>query len=130
MTTSAAPETINEIRKRYAQLERRKRPFFLNSDYSLTDLASHLKVNRTYASRFINNNFGVSFPVHLQNLRLAKAIELMKEQPCRPLVEIARAAGFNCDLSFRRSFIRRYGVLPSQFGTQECGQRQGGETTD
>ena len=97
----------------YNRMLRQPNSFYLDPDYTLERFAADLHVNRTYASRFSNEELGMPFRILLQKLRLKHAVELMKYRDMR-LTDIAKASGFATDISFRRAFVSEFGHNPSE----------------
>lgn len=108
-------DTSKEIGQRYALLLGEERPFFTNRNYSINDFAAALGTNRSYASRFVNTELGVTFPVLLNKLRLAHLIRRKSENPKACIKSLAVECGFNCPFSLRRAFQKEYGMLPSEY---------------
>lgn len=100
--------------QRYMKMLGQSRPFFLNADYNLEQFTKDLQTNRAYASRFVNNTLGTTFPKLLQSLRLAHAERLMHTFPEMKLSEIWQSSGFNNAVSFRRIFFNKHGQTPSE----------------
>lgn len=109
------PNTIKEIKQRYMQLLSEKEPFFLDRNYSIIQFAADLGTNRSYASKFVNEELGVTFPTLLNSLRLAHFVRLKKENPKTPIRTLADNCGFNCPLSLRRAFVKEYGTTPNKY---------------
>ena len=107
--------TSKEIRQKYMQLLSEKEPFFLDKNYSIIQLAADLGTNRSYASKFVNKELGVTFPTLLNSLRLSHFIKLKKENPKAKISTLAAYCGFNCMLSFRRTFVKEYGTTASKY---------------
>lgn len=107
--------TAKDIRQRYMQLLNEKKPFFLDKNYSIIQFAADLGTNRSYASKFVNEELGVKFPYLLNSLRLAHFVKLKSENPQARISTLADYCGFNCTLSFRRAFVKRYGVTASDY---------------
>lgn len=111
----AKEPTIKQLQRRYKELLSRKPEFYLRPDYTINDFAEDLGTNRTYASRFSNQVYGVHFCILLQDLRLNRLMKLMKKNPDRSATRVALSIGFTCAISFRRAFVRRYGYLPTEY---------------
>lgn len=107
--------TAKDIRQRYMQLLNEKKPFFLDKNYSIIQFAADLGTNRSYASKFVNEELGVKFPYLLNSLRLAHFVKLKSENPQARISTLADHCGFNCTLSFRRAFVKKYGVTASDY---------------
>ena len=106
---------LKEIRKAYMQLLTTKPLFFTAADYSIEQFAADLGTNRSYASRFVNRELGVTFPVLLNKLRIAHLIRRKSENPKACMKSLAEECGFNCPFSLRRAFQKEYGMLPSEY---------------
>lgn len=80
----------------------------------LADLAAEFKLNSSYISALLSRTIGIPFHRYLDELRLAKAKELLRE-PTHRVSEAARAAGYANPNHFRSIFKVREGVSPSQW---------------
>lgn len=109
--------TIHELRRRYKEIEERETPFFLDPAYNLETFAKDMRVNRSYASRFINEEFGISFPVKMNEMRLDYLLRLRRNNPKVPWKTLLRASGFSSEITFRRAFKKKYDFLPRNFNT-------------
>lgn len=67
---------------------------YLDSGFSTTDMASQLGINRTYFSRMMQAEFGMTFSDYLQDLRLKHAQQLLLTTDLKQ-EEIAEQSGFN-----------------------------------
>lgn len=108
-------DTSKEIKQKYMQLLSEKEPFFLDKNYSIIQFATDLGTNRSYASKFVNEELGVTFPTLLNSLRLSYFIKLKDENPKVCISTLAASCGFNCALSFRRTFVKEYGTTPGAY---------------
>lgn len=106
---------LKEIRRMYILLLAAKPPFFTAADYSIEQFAADLGTNRSYASRFVNKELGVTFPTLLNKFRLAHFIKLKNEQPDATIQQLAKECGFYNTFSFRRSFKAEYGTTPGEY---------------
>jgi AraC-like DNA-binding protein len=61
--------------KKVRKICKRERPH-LNSHLKITDFARDVGTNRTYLSRYINENYGMNFSTYINRLRLAEMKEL------------------------------------------------------
>lgn len=113
------------IRKRYLTLLGNNPPFFTNKDYTIGQFAADLGTNRSYASRFVNKELGMTFSTLLNKLRLAHFIRQKSERPDATIGELAKECGFNNAFSFRRSFKAEYGKTPSEYMKERFVKKQG-----
>lgn len=108
-------EWKKKISERYAALLSEASPFFLKQDYDIEEFANDLVTNRSYASRFVKEVLGTSFPTLLNKLRLAYIIRTKHENPKEPIYRLAAAAGYKNAHSFRRAFYREHNMMPRAF---------------
>lgn len=106
---------INTIKSRYIRLMSKEPPFFTDSNYTIEQFAADLGTNRSYASRFVNKELGMTFSTLLNKLRLAHFIKLKSERPNATIGQLAKECGFNNAFSLRRAFLKEYGMLPSEY---------------
>jgi two-component system response regulator YesN len=78
---------------------------------SLDDLASAMKMNASYLSALFSQTTGVTFHHFLEEVRLSKAKELLRD-PRNRVGEVARAAGYASPDSFRHAFKADEGLSP------------------
>jgi AraC-like DNA-binding protein len=78
----------------------------------LSDLARALDLNAAYVSDLFSRTVGVTFHHYLEELRLAKAKELLRD-PRKRVAEVARAVGYTNPNHFRSVFSLRVGRPPS-----------------
>ena len=88
---------------------------YLNPELTLNDVARLIGTNRSYLSDYFNHECNTSFNDYINNLRLTHAENLLTTQHELPIEEIASAAGFNSISTFRRAFIKRHELTPSQY---------------
>ena len=89
---------------------------YIHEHYShpiqLADLAAALNLNPAYVSNLFSITVGVTFHHYLEELRLAKAKELLRD-PRKRVCEVARAVGYTNPNHFRNVFSVRVGTSPS-----------------
>ena len=89
--------------------------------------AEAFSLSEGYFSRFFKKMMGRSFSDCLEELRLKKAKELMRDTEAT-MEEIAGKVGYGNDATFRRAFKRVYGIAPNQWKQtmkEEDGERNG-----
>lgn len=79
---------------------------------SLGEVADTLRMNPTYLSSLFSKTAGVTFHCYLDEVRLAKAEELL-QQTCIPVREVACAVGYATSNHFREVFKAREGLSPT-----------------
>lgn len=91
---------------------------YLYKNYSesvnLNDLADYLYLTPQYVSKFIKDHFKITFQNLLVEIRLNKAIELLKNETYT-ITRIAYNCGFTNLQSFNNSFKKKYGKSPSKY---------------
>jgi AraC-like DNA-binding protein len=78
---------------------------------SLCELASAMKMNASYLSALFSQTTGVTFRQFLEEVRLSKARELLRD-PQNRVGEVARAAGYASPDAFRHAFKAHEGRSP------------------
>jgi two-component system response regulator YesN len=78
---------------------------------NLKDLASAMKMNASYLSALFSQTTGVTFHQFLENIRLFKAKELLRD-PRNRVGEVACAVGYASPDSFRHAFKAHEGLSP------------------
>lgn len=74
---------------------------YLNPQLKLSDVARQVGTNRTYLSRFFNQEKQMTFFDYVNNLRVEHAVGLLQKSNLR-LNVIAEQSGFNSISTFRR----------------------------
>ncbi len=91
---------------------------YLNPEFSISDLSSKLKVNRTYISKAVNGYLKEeNFKAYINSLRTKKVLLLLADDQNDKytLEALYEIAGFNSRNSFNRSFLKLTGVTPSYY---------------
>jgi two-component system response regulator YesN len=77
----------------------------------LDELASAMKMNASYLSTLFSRTTGVTFHHFLEEVRLSKAKELLRD-PRNRIGEVAYATGYASPDSFRHAFKAHEGFSP------------------
>lgn len=88
---------------------------FLNSELALNDVARLIGTNRSYLSEYFNHELSTTFSDYVNNWRISHAESLIVSNCSSSIEEIAVSSGFNSISTFRRAFIKKHGVTPSQY---------------
>lgn len=107
-------DVMDTIKNRYVKLMGTEPPFFTDCNYTIEQFAADLGTNRSYASKFVNQELGVNFYTLLSKLRLAHFMKLYGNEKKCNISSLAKRSGFNNVFSFRRAFRREYGTTPSE----------------
>ncbi|MCA6075215.1 helix-turn-helix transcriptional regulator [Fulvivirga sedimenti] len=81
--------------------------------YTVSDLASDLRISRVQLHRKIKKITGKSSSHHIRERKLRRAFQLLKESG-KSVTEIAYEVGFNNLSYFARSFREMYHYNPSE----------------
>lgn len=87
---------------------------YLNPQLKLSDVATMINSNRTYVSRFFNNDYGKTFFEFVNEYRVKYAMILLQTSN-EKLELIAEQSGFNSRQSFHRVFSKMLGCTPEQY---------------
>jgi AraC-like DNA-binding protein len=78
----------------------------------LHDLAAAMDLNASYVSALFSSTLGVTFHHYLEELRLARAQDFLRD-PVKRVSEVAYAVGYSSPKHFRYAFTTRLGLPPS-----------------
>lgn len=81
---------------------------------SLGEVAQALDMNASYLSTLFARTTGLAFHAYLDELRLAKAKELLRD-PRLPIAQVACECGYASDDWFRHAFKAHTGLSPSEW---------------
>lgn len=84
---------------------------YADSLLCLSKISDEFNISETYFSHLFKDKTGVNFSIYLENIRMTKAMELIKSGDV-PLNEVYEAVGYNNSNSFRRAFKKVYGTTP------------------
>jgi len=93
-----------KIKSKLKLIEEKK--LYLLQDFDLTMCAKELNLPYHHLSYFLNQNFGISFASYRNNLRMDKAISLIKEGflDGKTIQALSRTCGFASRSSFSKTF--------------------------
>jgi AraC-like DNA-binding protein len=86
----------------------------VNSACRLDDVAKNLRVSRSYLSRLVFKETGVTFNRHLQLARMNTAARLLQESELS-IKEISSGTGYEHVPSFDRQFRSHFNLTPGDF---------------
>lgn len=86
---------------------------YSDSGLCLAQIGSIFKVSEGYLSSLFKEYAGVNFTDYLEDIRIKKACELLKEKNAT-VNAIAEAVGYNSAQVFRRAFKRVTGISPKE----------------
>jgi len=91
---------------------------WLNPSITINDIAQMLGTNRTYLSRYINNDLGQTFFDYINSYRIAMAEKLLGDS-IMSIDAIATETGFNSTMNFRRVFAKKHNCTPGQYRAEK-----------
>lgn len=83
------------------------------------ELARRFGIVPGYLGRLFRENTGCSIGHYVQELRLAKAEQLLRISPPLPLREIAETTGFSDQFYFSKVFKLTHGCTPAEYRTRQ-----------
>ena len=88
-----------------------------NSELTLNTICNHLGVSTSHFSSFFKEEIGQTFSKYLNNIRIGKAKELLRETSLRNY-EIAEKVGFSDPHYFSVAFKKITGKTPQKYGRE------------
>lgn len=110
---SREPVITSDLSSRIEQLFEIKK-IYLSPDLSLSDIAEMVGSNRTYVSRFFNNDENGSFFDYVNRYRIRHAVALLIDTD-EKIESVAELSGFNSRQTFYRVFSKAKNMSPAQF---------------
>jgi AraC-like DNA-binding protein len=87
---------------------------FLNQQLTVYDVAHRIGTNRTYLSRYLNNELHTTFYDYVNDFRLSHAEKQLLRSNLK-IADVAQDCGFNSFSTFSRSFRKRYDCTPNEY---------------
>lgn len=108
-------ETVS-YRERIIELMERKEPY-LNSDFTIKDLAKDMNLPSYLVSHIINSEFSQNFSDYINHFRIKRAKMLLADKAYAnfKISSVAYDSGFNSLSSFNLSFKKYTGMTPSRY---------------
>ncbi|MEM0932766.1 MAG: helix-turn-helix domain-containing protein [Bacteroidota bacterium] len=113
-TKKIEPSEANPILEKLHALMKTEEPY-TNADLKSLDLAKKINVPVHLLSQLLNENLGKSFPLFINEYRIAKACRIIKSETPLTLEAIGYECGFNSKSTFYTAFKKIKGVTPAQF---------------
>lgn len=86
----------------------------LSKTLTLAEIAAEACFSPYHFHRQFVATTGETVAGYQRRLRLERAVELLIDEPSRPIVEVARQLGFSSAQNFARAFRQSYGLSPRQ----------------
>lgn len=108
--------THNGIEKKLLELFEKEK-IYTQPELNLNDISTRLNTNRTYISRIINQQFGLSFCDFTNKYRIEEACKILADPEKNHLgmKEVSVRAGFAGESSFYRIFNKEKGMAPGEW---------------
>ena len=88
---------------------------YANPDMSLEFIMGELGIGRTQLNKLLKDEFGMTFSVYLNKLRLTEAARLLSHKDDANVAEIAYSVGYHNVSYFNKLFKKEYGCTPKTF---------------
>ncbi|MBP5797998.1 MAG: AraC family transcriptional regulator [Bacteroidales bacterium] len=113
--SQGSPAPSQEVKRSLAALVEEQQ-LFLNKDISRSLIAQMMGCSHKTMTKMLNEiHPGLSFPDYIKGLRIAYALNLIKETPGLSVQQIADQSGFYSISSFERSFKSITGKTPRDY---------------
>ncbi|WMW80829.1 helix-turn-helix domain-containing protein [Undibacterium cyanobacteriorum] len=112
------PSNLAELRtlfERWESLVKTEQLHQLDFGITLPQAARKLGIPARLLSNAVNQVYGHSFSVHLNDLRVAEAVRLLQTNHSISMTELMHEAGFSSKSNFNKEFLRVTGKSPSAF---------------
>ena len=91
---------------------------FADTDVGLNDVADALNVHPAYLSRLMKQELGMPFAKYLTNIRINKAVQLMRDPEMR-IWQVAEMVGYSGGNYFSTAFKKVLGVSPADYRLED-----------
>jgi len=106
-------ETLELIKSRLSIVKEKE--LYCNPSLTLVGVAKELNVSSHTLSQFLNENYGKSFSMFINELRIKKAKELLLLNNPYTIEAIGYESGFNSKSTFYSTFKKMTGRTPSEY---------------
>lgn len=91
---------------------------YANVDMGLNDVADALSIHPSYLSRLMKQELGMPFAKYLTNVRINKAVQLMRDPEMR-IWQVAEMVGYSGGNYFSTAFKKVLGVSPADYRLED-----------
>ena len=113
-SSSIGESGLIDLDRRLADLLAQRKPY-LDSEFSLAQLANLLGALPRHVSELINARYGMSFPAYMNLWRARTASAFLIAEPDKPIKSVMYESGFRSKSIFNREFQRHFAVTPGEF---------------
>ncbi len=89
-----------------------------NERFGVSELAYEMNMSRSNLHRKVRSAYGTSISLYIRQLRLNKAMELLKDTDTG-VAEVAYHVGFGSPTYFSKCFLEKFGFPPSEIKKQK-----------
>ena len=90
---------------------------FVDRNLSVETVSEQFNMSISYFSKLFKESTGVNFPEYVNELRLNRVNEILKNNPNVSVKRAAEVSGFGSLSYFSTQFKKKYGISPSQMKT-------------
>ncbi|MBU0912883.1 MAG: helix-turn-helix domain-containing protein [Gammaproteobacteria bacterium] len=119
--TAEEQQRAADIMQRFEKLVLNEQLYKQEFGITLPQAAKKLQLPARQLSTAINQLYGKSYSVYLNDQRINEAKRLLLAEPDLPVIAVMQQAGFSSKSNFNKEFLRAVGVSPSTF-RQEAGR--------
>ncbi|MBY0416571.1 MAG: helix-turn-helix domain-containing protein, partial [Pararheinheimera sp.] len=113
--TAEEQQRAADIMQRFEQLVIKELLYKQEFGVTLPQAAKKLQLPARQLSSAINQLYGQSYSVYLNDQRINEAKRLLLAEPDMPVIEVMQQAGFSSKSNFNKEFLRVVGLSPSAF---------------
>ena len=111
----AADEKLQVVYQRWLELLEQQQLYQLEFGITLAQAARKLQVPARQLSQAVNQCYGASFSVLLNDKRISKAKQLLLQNPPLAVTDVMYQAGFATKSNFHKEFVRVTGKTPGAY---------------
>ena len=100
---------------RWHQLVHQEKLFQLEFGITLAQAAKKLQVPARQLSQAVNQVYGNSFSVYMNDQRINSALEFLRNQPEITITQVMYESGFSSKSNFNKEFLRVTGLSPTAY---------------
>ena len=113
--SAAADEKLQVLYQRWLELLEQQQLYQLEFGITLAQAARKLQVPARQLSQAVNQCYGASFSVLLNDKRISKAKQLLLQNPPLAVTDVMYQAGFATKSNFHKEFVRVTGKTPGAY---------------
>ncbi len=117
-TPTLATAQAEQIFHQWNALVESERLFQLEFGITLSQAAKKMQIPVRQLSNAVNQIYGNTFSVHLNDRRIAHAKELLVREPQLPIIDVMLQSGFSSKSNFNKEFARVAATTPSKYRDQ------------